>query len=149
MNESADLFLKRRAQLEHMGEHWQKYLAYGDPGVGWEGDRALALYWAKLTDEMEVWYELPNQKPVLIFKVDVDGFDIHRICAMLRDADHRRRDAGDIIKEVDDHNDKVMDEAEKAKKEVLDEAHDKLHWALRKDTGNHVAPITVPELVVP
>lgn len=142
MTDAQDVFHSRRAQLTQAAEHWQRKLAYGDSN-GWEGDRALVLYHAPLTDEIEVWYELPNTKPVLVFKVPAEGFDIHRVTSMLRDADHRRRSNEEIIADADAHNDAVIAETEAVKAETMAAANEKLGWAIRKDTGQHISPLHV------
>lgn len=138
-----DAFHARQAKLQSAAPHWQEKLAYGDEHIGWAGDRALALYFDKFTDEMVIQYELPDKKPVLVFKVPVEGFDIDRVCAMLRDADHRRRTVREIEDSVDSHNAKILAAEDQHKADSLEAAHEKLRWAVRKDTGNHIAPLQV------
>ena len=136
-------FHARQARLSQSAQHWQNKLAYGDPSVHWEGDRALVLYHEVLTDEMVVQYELPNMKPQLVFKVPAEGFDIHRICSMLRDADGRRHSTEDQIAKVDAHNAKVEAEDQYRKDQSSEAAKEKMLWALRKDTGASIAPLHV------
>jgi len=140
---SENHFHAQRAKLQQSAEHWQNKLAYGDPSTSWEGDRALVLYHEPLTDEMVVYYELPNMKPQIVFKVPAEGFDIHKITAMLRDADGRRHSAQDQIAKVDAHNAKVEAEADYVKAQSLESAKEKMHWALRKDMGQSIAPLHV------
>ena len=137
-------FHARQARLRTAGQHWQEKLAYGDPATSWEGDRALVMYHEVLTDEILVRYELPDKEPKLVFKVPAEGFDIHKVTALLRDADHRRQTPQDVIDRVDKHNALLTAEHDRVKKEKMDAAAEKFHWALRKDTGNHIAPLTVP-----
>ena len=136
-------FHAERAKLQRLSTHWQDKLNYGDPAVGWEGDRALALYHEPLTAEMVVYYELPNQKPVLVAKVDVEGFDIHRLCTVLRNADGRRHSTKDVIARVDAQNDKVDKENEYTQEQSMGKAKEKLQWALAKDSGRSIAPLHV------
>jgi uncharacterized protein involved in tellurium resistance len=101
------------------------------------------LYFEPLTDEAVIQHELPNQKPVLVFKVPAEGFDIHRVTSLLRDADHRRRTPAEITAEVDAHNAKVEAEDQYQKDQAHEAVKEKLGWAIRKDTGNHISPLHI------
>lgn len=138
-----DHFHARRAHLERMSDHWQQRLAYGDPDVGWDGDRSLVLYIHRLTDTVEVWYEVLDQKPVLVFKMPLEDWDIKKACARLAKADARKRTAFDVIAEVDKHNEKVQAEIDYQKEQALESATEKMLWAVRKDDGHHIAPLHV------
>jgi hypothetical protein len=140
-DQAHNVFMERRAQLQAAGEHWQRALAYGHGN--WQGDRALVLYHKPLTDTMEVWYELPNQKPQLVIAdVPASEFDINKMCDALVKADNRRVSVEGKLAEVDAHNDAIQAEQARVAEEHKEEFTDKLHHAIRKDTGNHIAPVT-------
>lgn len=130
------------AKLTQMGEHWHQKLWYGSGD--WDGDRFLNIYHHPLKDEIEVRYEIPNTKPELVFQIAVADFDIDKLCSALARADNRKKSVAEKIVEIDAHNDKIEAEATYAEEQHRDEMIDKMHWALRKDTGHHVAPMTVP-----
>lgn len=131
------------AKLEQLGKHWHQKLWYGSGP--WAGDRFLNIYSNKLTDDIEVRYEVPNEKPQMVFQIPLADFDIDKLCAALAKADDRATTVQEKIEEVDAHN----DAKEAADAAVLQEHQDatieKVHWALRKDTGAHIAPLQVPE----
>lgn len=131
MTTAHDMFMARRAQLQKASEHWQKSLAYGRGD--WEGDRALVLYHRPLTDKMEVWYELPNRKPEMVFTIDVADFDIDKLCAALHRADNRRKSVSEKMAEADAHNAKVQAENERVAAEAKAEFNEKLEWAWKRD----------------
>ena len=131
------------ARLQKLGEHWHRKLWEGSGA--WEGDRFLNIYHHPLKDEIEVRYEIPNEKPQLVFQIPLADFDIDKLCAALAKADNRKTSVQDKIREVDAHNDALRIEAEKAEQAKKDEMTEKMLWAMRKDTGHHVAPLTVPD----
>lgn len=130
------------ARLQQLGEHWHHKLWYGSGP--WEGDRFLNIYHHPLKDEIEVRYEVPNQKPELVFQIPLADFDIDKLCHALALADNRKKSVEKKIQEVDEHNAKLDAEAAKAKAERDEAFTDKMRWAMRKDTGQHVSPIVVP-----
>lgn len=146
-NAAALLFAERRAQLQATAPEWQKRIAYGDNTIGWRGDRYLQLYHNVVEDKMEIWCELPDRKPVLVMKVDAATFDINKALAVLRDADHRAQSPEEIIARVDRHNEAVEMGRAKQYAAMREAAHERGHWALRKDMGHHIAPMTVPRRV--
>ncbi len=131
------------ARLQQLGEHWHHKLWYGSGP--WEGDRFLNIYHHPLKDEIEVRYEVPNRKPELVFQIPLADFDIDKLCHALARADNRKKSAQEKVEEVDAHNDKIEADRAKAKQEAMDNHAERVQWALRKDTGNHVAPLTVPD----
>jgi len=138
-------FLAHRAQLGVVAPEWQKMIAYGHGD--WEGDRFLTLAHHKLTDTMEIWHELPDRKPVLVMKVPARGFNIYKALDALRRADGRRHSINDVIVQVDRFNAKVQLEQAKKAQAMTDHATEKTRWAIRKDIGRHIAPMTVPRSV--
>lgn len=138
-----NLYHQRQSELSRLGEHWQKVLWEGDPDVGWDGDRYLVIYHHVLTDDILVKHEVPNKEPVLVFRVPLADWDIKLACRRLARADNRKRSVNEIIDEVDANNARFAAEEEKRKQELLDAAGEKLRWAIRKDTGQHVAPLHV------
>ncbi len=135
--------MQERAKLQRAAEHWQEKLAYGHGA--WQGDRALVLYYKPLTQTMEVWYELPNEKPQLVMKdIPSSEFDIDKMCQALWRGDNRNVSVEDKIDEIDAHNDAIERDNARVAADRQEEFVDRMHHAVRVDTGNHVKPIVVP-----
>jgi len=135
--------MKRRAELQRAGEDYQRDLAYGRGD--WQGDRALVLYHRPLTDEMEVWYELPNVKPVLVLKEAVADFDIAKLCGALAYADNRNVSVEQKMANADAKNDAIKADQARQTEDQKDEFTDRMFHAVRRDTGNHISPLTVSD----
>ena len=130
--------------LQFSGEHYQRLLREG--WNHWKGDRSLTLAYNRLMDRLEVWYEFPGQKPGLVCSIDRESFDIHKLCHQLYLGDPRERHHLDRIKEIEAREDAAEAEKQKAFEEAQAAHTDRVRWAVRKDTGNHVAPMSVPEM---
>lgn len=140
----ATAYLEHRSRLSQLGDHWHEKLHHGSGP--WDGDRFLFLYHHALTDDIELRYELPGRPPELVFKIALADFDIDKLCRKLAQADNRKTSVQDKIDAADAANDKLIEDHAARALEQRDEAAKKLLWAIRKDTGNHIAPMTVPEL---
>lgn len=132
------------AQIDQAGPHWQRMLREGHGK--WPGDPWLTLGRNKLTDMMEVWYERLNEKPRLVASIPIPEFDIYRVLDILYDASHTTSPVVEKLKEIDRFNEAVAKEKSRMAQEKMGEAHERMHWAIRKDTGHHIAPMTVPEV---
>ncbi len=141
MTHNAHDLIQHRLQLQQAADEWQKKIAYGYGA--WRGDRALMLYVHQLTDEIEIWYELPNEKPVLVMKRPAEGFKIEMACEALRRADHRDHSAEEIEARVDADNAAAFAEQERDQQAQTDELIDRTWHAMRKDQGHHIKPIVV------
>lgn len=131
------------AKLSQMGEHWHQKLWNGSGP--WQGDRFLNLYHHPLKDEIEVRYEVPNQTPQLVFQISVADFDIDKLCHALAQADSRQGNtASKRLAEAEAHNAGIMTAQELKAQERKEEMTEKMRWALRKDVGHHIAPMSVP-----
>lgn len=133
---------KQQAELSQLGEHWHQKLWYGDGP--WDGDRFLNIYHHPLTDKIIVKYEVPNQKPETVFAIDLADFDIHKLCMALAKADNRKTSALEKLDEAENANARLEAAAARAAEEREAEAAEKVQWAIRKDTGSHIAPMTLP-----
>jgi hypothetical protein len=129
-------------RLSTLGKHWHTKLWEGHKN--WVGDPFLILCHNVLTDEIELRYDVPNEKSQLVFRIDTSDFDIDILCDRLAYADNLRVPVAAKVKEVDDYNEAVEKEAARVKADQDEELVDKLWFAFRKDTGNHVNQILVP-----
>jgi hypothetical protein len=131
------------AKLTRMGEHWHEKLWNGSGD--WEGDRFLNIYHHPLKDEIEVRYEVPNEKAQLVFQIPLASFDIDKLCKALAHADNRKVSVEDKLVEVDAHN--AVKEAEDTyvEEQHRDATIEKMHWAMQKDFHDQPGPISVPQ----
>lgn len=130
------------ARLQQLGEHWHEKLWNGSGP--WAGDRFLNIYHHPLKDEIEVRYEVPNAKPEMVMQIALADFDIDKLCTALAKADNRQVSVADKLTEIHAHNDGLEVERAKATAERDEEFKQKMLWAVRKDTGSHIAPLSVP-----
>lgn len=132
--------------MEQVGPEHQHYLAHGLPQVGWDGDRNLVLYYNKLLGTMDVMFELPNAEPQIAVRMPIEGWDIHTICRRLALADGRKQSATEVLNRIETDNLRIEEADKRRFREQMEAAGEKLHWAARKDQGDHVAPMTVGSL---
>lgn len=130
-----------KAKLSQLGDQWHKKIHYGSGP--WQGDRFVFLYHHVLTDDIEVRYEVPNRKSELVAKIPLTEFDIDKLCRTLHTADNRTSSVQDKVDKIDRENAAITDAQEAKAREKEEEFTEKMRWAIRKDTGNHVAPMTV------
>lgn len=134
------------AKLTQLGEHWHQKLWYGSGP--WDGDRFLNIYHHPLKDEIEVRYEVPNRPPELVFQIALADFDIDKLCHALAKGDSRKgASQAKMAAEVEDHNNRLRAEQDAAAQEKTDQTIERMQWAIKKDTGNHISPMTVPSVV--
>lgn len=137
------LYHDHQAKLETLGQHWQDKLAFGHGP--WAGDRNLVLKRHVLTNQMEVWYELPDRKPELVFAIPAEQFDIDRLCYQLWRADNQNVSAQEKAAEVDLKNAAMKAEKDRAAEDMKEAATEKLQWAINKDGNHALGPVTVPK----
>ena len=106
-------------------------LHHGDTIRGWEGDERLAVYWN--APRWEIWrLEADNQYRMVCRSQPHVPFD-ERLIDNLCDWDMRRR-TRDLVREINDHNDQLEREREKAHDEHMrEEVAPRLRYAFRKD----------------
>lgn len=119
---------KNRRELER---HWQEMV--WDGHGAWAGDRFINLKENILTLEIEAWYELPNQEPVLVLKVPRDEFDIDKLCRSLHRADNRNVSVKQKIIEVDANNAAIEMARAKQISDLNEEGAARLQHAIVRD----------------
>ena len=106
-------------------------IKYGDES-GWRGDPSMGLFVNAITGHFEVWGIDRGGNGYLA--ASHDKLD-HTLLIKLREGDPTRNDA---FQRVLDHNAKVEADKKAAAREKLEEAGDKLQWAIRQDFSQHM-----------
>ena len=131
---------KHMAELTQMGKHWHEKLWNGSGP--WTGDRFLNIYHRVLTDDIEVRYEVPNERSQLVLTLSLADFDIDLLCLALAKGDNRTSTVEEKIEAADAANAALDKERAYDAEQQQGALIDKLKWAVRTDTDQHVKPIT-------
>lgn len=124
---------------DELGRHIQDALRYGIPEIGWDGDPWLTCTYYKLADTYEVWDE-KDERPRLVCSKSRSSFGnadqaIVLLCMHLRDHDFRKVDTDDVLRRIDEENERIEREARSALYERISDAADRLDHALKTDLG--------------
>lgn len=134
---------KRRAihqslRAREVGPEWQRALNEGVPEIGWEGDPWLTVAYNQLEHKFEVWDEKPSATgptPLAGWPADEGPAAVLKLCALLRDMSIKHRDPLEEIKRIEEHNEKVKQEAEARHAEARSEAAAIIAHAVGKAVG--------------
>jgi len=116
---------------------FDRRLHYGDASLGWVGDERLGVYLADDRVELRRLCEDGELRLIMRSKPGHRSLDTDTL-RFLAEHDSQSRRAFDAGKETLDFNKKLLAAKEQAAADAREEAGDKLHWALRKDAGQHV-----------
>lgn len=107
----------------------------GDPTVGWRGDQTMDVILNTAAEKVEVWgFDRAGNRYIAASEsVHHPGWR-HRLLERLRDGDWQRPGRFDEIQRA---NDRATAARQAQVDDRLDEAGEKLHWALRRDVGQH------------
>lgn len=112
----------------------------GDASLGWNGDPRLGVYLADDRVELRRLCEDGELRLIMRSKPGHRSLDTAALRFLAEhDSQSRRRYSG---QEVIDHNRKLLAAREQAAKDAREDAADKLHWALRRDMGQHEGGLT-------
>lgn len=116
-------------------------LKWGDATKGWSGDSRLTLArrGTGRTQIWELWRLESNNKYSMVCRSKPGLPFPHNLIETL--VGHDTRKGFDVKKYIDAHNTKVT--ANVPGREKAREAAAKLHWALRRDTGISMAPLSL------
>lgn len=108
----------------------------GDASLGWAGDPRLGVY---LEDDRVVLMRLCEDgelRPIMRSKPGHRRLDTDAL-RFLAEHDSQSRRAFDGGKEVIAHNERILAARQAQAEAAREEAADRLHWALRRDMGQH------------
>jgi len=114
---------------------FDRRLHYGDASIGWVGDERLGVY---LEDDRVCLMRLCEDGELRLIMRSKPGHRRLDTAALrfLAEHDTRSRRAYSA-QEIIDHNRKLLADRERAAQDAREDAADRLHWALRKDAGQH------------
>lgn len=107
-------------------------LKFGDQILGWEGDPDLELAYNRQTDRVELWKGLPNGSWTLIVqsRPGIRIVDMNLIKFLVT---HDSQRGFDVKAYIDKHNAKTQKENERKAQEKVDEATEKVQFAIKQD----------------
>lgn len=133
--------IRHEIDVAAVGEHIQSYIRHGLPEVGWDGDPWLTLAYNKLQDRYEVWVEDPGREPVCVMRTGPFSENgepsVHELCIKLASHDLRKIAVEQVLKNIDDHNERVQAEAAYQGQQKQQEALAKVYWEVGKATGEY------------
>lgn len=112
-------------------------LHHGDATVGWIGDERMGLYAADGRIELRRLCEDGELRVICRSKPGV-RFVGTELLRALAEHDSRSRRKYDAHEDIVAHNTAILKGREEARQAAVEQAADKLHFALKKDIGAHV-----------
>lgn len=126
-----------------MDSDFEHRLHYGDATVAWVGDERLYTAFSPADDRIEIWRWCEDEQPRLVARSRPGARILDSgLLAFLAQHDSQSRRGFDAGRETIAHNQKLIAAREQAAADAREDAGDKLHWALRKDAGQHYGGLT-------
>ena len=143
MNQSVDRKtterIRRIRETQLIGDDLAEIVVKGAPTLGWEGDPNLVVCLNKTLNRVEIWDARNGWENVYL--VGSAPFDPppnpHMMVEYLMMRDMARKPIEKIMKEIDDHIDKIVSDKEKKAKDELNEAEDRVALAHHKEVGGY------------
>ena len=127
--------IRRIRETQIIGTDLADIVTKGSPTMGWEGDPFLMVCLNKPLNRVEIWDTRNGMEHAYL--VGSAPFDPppnpHRMVEYLMMRDMARKPMEKIIKDIDDHNDKIVNDKEKKAKDQLEEAEDRVALAAHKE----------------
>jgi hypothetical protein len=138
MNRRAEL-TKRIRQTQIIGTDLSDIITKGSPAMGWEGDPFLMVCLNKQLNRIEIWDERNGTgKETLVGSAPFDPLpNPYQMVEYLLMRDMSRKSMDQIVKEIDDHNDKIIEDEKKKHADRMEEAEDKVALAHHKEIGGY------------
>ncbi len=111
-------------------------LHYGDASIGWNGDMDLGVYHEGDRLTIVRWCEDGEPRTIMRSKPGHKTLDTDTL-RFLAAHDSRRRGGYDVKADVDGTRARIDADKQRVADAKFEEAADKLHHALRRDTGAH------------
>ena len=138
MNKRAEI-TRRIRQTQIIGTDLSDIITKGSPAMGWEGDPFLMVCLNKQLNRIEIWDERNGAgKETLVGSAPFDTPpNPYQMVQYLLMRDMSRKSMDQIVKEIDDHNDKIIDDEKKKHADRMEEAEDKVALAHHKEVGGY------------
>lgn len=138
MNKRAEI-TRRIRQTQIIGTDLSDIITKGSPAMGWEGDPFLMVCLNKQLNRIEIWDERNGAgKETLVGSAPFDPPpNPYQMVQYLLMRDMSRKSMDQIVKEIDDHNDKIIDDEKKKHADRMEEAEDKVALAHHKEVGGY------------
>ena len=138
MNKRAEI-TRRIRETQIIGTDLSDIITKGSPAMGWEGDPFLMVCLNKQLNRIEIWDERNGAgKETLVGSAPFDPPpNPYQMVQYLLMRDMSRKSMDQIVKEIDDHNDKIIDDEKKKHADRMEEAEDKVALAHHKEVGGY------------
>lgn len=135
-NKRAEL-TRRIRETKLIGGDLCDIITKGSPAMGWEGDPFLMVCWNKQLNRIEIWDERNGAgMETLVGSAPFDPPpNPYQMVQYLMMRDMSRKSVNDIIKDIDDHNDKIIDDKNKENEDRMEEAEDRVALAHHQTVG--------------
>jgi hypothetical protein len=138
MNKRAEI-TRRIRETQIIGTDLSDIITKGSPAMGWEGDPFLMVCLNKQLNRIEIWDERNGAgKETLVGSAPFDPPpNPYQMVQYLLMRDMSRKSMDQIVKEIDDHNDKIIEDEKKKHADRMEEAEDKVALAHHKEVGGY------------
>ncbi len=130
---------RRIRETQIIGTDLSDIITKGSPAMGWEGDPFLMVCLNKQLNRIEIWDERNGAgKETLVGSAPFDPPpNPYQMVQYLLMRDMSRKSMDQIVKEIDDHNDKIIEGEKKKHADRMEEAEDKVALAHHKEVGGY------------
>ena len=138
MNRRAELS-KRIQETKLIGNDLADIITKGSSSMGWEGDPFLMVCWNKELNRIEIWDERNGAgRETLVGSAPFDPPpNPYQMVQYLMMRDMSRKSINEIVDEIDDHNDKIIEDKRKVDADRMEEAEDIVAFAHHKTVGGY------------
>ena len=120
----------------------------GDATLGWTGDPRLGVYWADNCLEIRRLLDDGTMTTIMRAKPHVRVLNSATL-KFLAEHDSQSRRAFNVVEEINRHNAQVERDKERTRQAKVEDAADRLRWALMKDLGAHAGGSTRRQMTLP
>ena len=130
---------RRIRETKLIGGDLTDIITKGSPAMGWEGDPFLMVCWNKELNRIEIWDERNGAgKETLVGSAPFDPLpNPYQMVQYLMMRDMSRKSINQIVQEIDDHNDKIIEDKKKEQADRMEEAEDRVALAHHQTVGGY------------
>jgi len=130
---------RRIRETKLIGGDLTDIITKGSPAMGWEGDPFLMVCWNKELNRIEIWDERNGAgMETLVGSAPFDPLpNPYQMVQYLMMRDMSRKSINEIVQEIDDHNDKIIDDKKKEQADRMEEAEDRVALAHHQTVGGY------------
>ncbi len=130
---------RRIRETQLIGNDLADIITKGSPAMGWEGDPFLMVCRNRQLNRIEIWDERNGAgRETLVGSAPFDPPpNPYQMVQYLLARDMSRKSVDQIVKEIDDHNDKIIEDQKKEHDHRMEEAEDRVALAHHKEVAGY------------